>query len=308
MKYRFLFLFFLFIFFAEVGLACAASFIIVDNETGCILAEKGRDQKNATASLAQIALAMTVLDWATISKTNLDALVTIPANPPDQGTYNPLGLRQGDRLTLRDLLYLSVMISDHEAAQRIASFVGSHLPNPQQLDAVGNFVSQMNALARKLQMTRTLFLNPSGRDQLPSEAQPYSTAADLARLVRYAYSKPGLLFYTSQRSRNIQIERDGKKFQVMIQNTNTLLGVDRIDGVKIGHTNRANGCLALTSEDRPEVRREGSTVYTAPRRIDLILLNSSDPLEEGMGLIRQGWQLYQAWAKQGRPTKGYRFL
>lgn len=308
MKREFLSLLILFFFFLAGASVQAASFIIVDNETGCILAEKNRDQKNATASLAQIALAVTVIDWAALSKTSLDTMVTLPADTAHQGAANPLGLREGDRLTLRDLLYLSVMISDSEAAFAIASFVGGQLPNPQQLDHVGNFVSQMNALATKLHMRNTLFLNPSGRD-LPSQAEPYSTAADLARLVRYACSKPGLLFYTAQRSRTIQVEREGKKFQVLIQNRNTLLGREHVDGVKIGHTAQANGCFALTSENRPEVRREGSTVYTAPRRIIVVLLHSSDSLtEKGMELVQQGWQLYQTWVREGRPEKGHRFL
>jgi D-alanyl-D-alanine carboxypeptidase (penicillin-binding protein 5/6) len=302
-------IFFVFLFSVLVTGHCwSTSYIIVDNETGCILEEKDRDQKNSTASLAQIALEMTLLDWSKLSKTSLDTLVTVPAPAPDQGRANPLGLQVGDRLTLRDLLYLSVLTSDAEAALTIATAVGSRLPNLQGLEPVGNFVSQMNALAAKLQMKSTLFLNPSGLDELPSQTQPYSTSADLARLVRYAYSKPGLLFYTAQPSREIQVQRNGKLFKRSVRNANTLLTIDRIDGVKVGHTEQAKGCIALTSEDRPEVKKEGDTIYTAPRRVIVIALGSPEPFHEGLGLMRHGWQLYQEWASSGRPTERHRFL
>ena len=50
------------------------------------------------------------------------------------------------------------------------------------------------ALARQLGMRHTLYLNPHGLDTPEGEARPYSSAADLARITRYAYSKSGLAF------------------------------------------------------------------------------------------------------------------
>lgn len=288
--------------------AWALNSIIVDNETGCILEEHGRNSQVPVASLTKIALAMVLLDWASLSKKSLDTIVEVPSSAPVQGITNPLGLQEGDHLTLRDLLYLAMLVSDGEAAETIASAVGKQLPNTQQLDPINNFVSQMNALASELQMKNTLFLNPSGLDMTSSQTQPYSTAADLARLVRYAYSKPGLAFYVAQQAREIHVERAGKSFSVTIHNTNVLLGKECIDGVKTGQTPLAGGCLILTSEHHPEVKKVGSTVYTAPRRIIVVLLNSPDRFQEGLSFIRRGWSLYNTWAAEGRLTRGYQFL
>ena len=288
--------------------ASALNSIIVDNETGCVLEEHGRNSRVPVASLTKVALAMVVLDWATLCKKSLDIVVEVPSNAPPQGVANPLGLQSGDHLTLRDLLYLSLLVSDSEAAQTIAYAVGIQLPNTQQLGPVDNFVSQMNALAFELQMRDTLFLNPSGLDMPSSQTQPYSTAADLARLVRYAYTKPGLAFYVAQKSREIHVERAGKSFSVTIHNTNVLLGQESIDGVKTGHTPLAGGCLILTSEHRPEVKKVGNTVYTAPRRIIVVLLNAENRFQEGLSFIRHGWSLYDAWAAEGRLTSGHQVL
>ncbi|MFZ4116279.1 MAG: D-alanyl-D-alanine carboxypeptidase family protein [Chthoniobacterales bacterium] len=303
-----LFLFFLFWGFP----AWAVNSIIVDNETGCVLEEHGLNSQVPVASLTKVALAMVVLDWATLCKKKhqeiLDRLVEVAPNAPAQGPANPLGLQPGDRLTLRDLLYLSLLVSDSEAANTIAYRIGTQLPNVQQLGPVDNFVAHMNALARELKMRNTLFLNPSGLDMPPSQTQPYSTVADLARLIRYAYQKPGLAFYVAQKSREIHVERAGKIFSVTIHNTNILLGKECIDGVKTGTTPLAGGCLILTSEHRPEVKKIGNTVYTAPRRIIVVLLNTVDRFQEGLALISRGWSLYDAWALGGRLTGGHQFL
>lgn len=306
--HRYLIIFLLLVSALVSSPAHAASSIIVDNETGHILEEHGRDDRLPIASLTKVALAMVLLDWAKLSNTSLDTVVSIPPRVLPQGPANPMGLQPGDRLTLRDLLYLALLASDSEAAETIANTVGQRLPNPQQLGPMDNFVSNMNALARELQMKHTLFLNPTGLDAPASQTQPYSSPADLARLVRYAYSKPGLIFYVSQKSREIHVERAGKSFGVKIQNTNKLLGIDRIDGVKTGHTQHAGDCIILTSEHDPEVKREGNTVYTAPRRIIVVLLGSTDRFSEGLELIRRGWSLYDDWAATGRSSRSSQCL
>ena len=88
------------------------------------------------------------------------------------------------------------------------SYVGARLPNPEGLEPVSNFVSHMNALARTLAMKRTLFLNPSGADNVEG-ALPYSTASDLARLTRYAYSEADFPFFVSQKTRTVHVFRYG---------------------------------------------------------------------------------------------------
>lgn len=278
------------------------SFITVDQETGHIFSSKNRDQRRAIASLTKVATGVVTLDAAQHRGVSLGERVTITPEMLRAGGVNPAGLQPGDSVALRDLLYCALMSSDNIAALAIAHHVGARLPNPTRLSPAGNFVAHMNALARSLQMRRTVFLNPHGID--PGEGTiPMSTAADLARLTRYAYSEGDFRFYVSQKSRNIEVLRFGQPVTVTLQNTNRLLGVDDIDGVKTGFTARAGHCLILSSMRKPEVIRQGSAVINHTRRIIVVVLGArSDDarFNEGLRLIRQGWGLHEQWAAGGR--------
>jgi D-alanyl-D-alanine carboxypeptidase (penicillin-binding protein 5/6) len=279
----------------------AQSYIVVDSQTGHILGSKDMTDKRQIASLTKVATAMVVLDWAAIRKADLGQLVDVPAQAIRVGGVNPAGLEAGDLIALRDLLYAALMASDNVAAYTLAYHIGPRLPNPERLDPVGNFVAHMNALARQLGMKRTLFLNPAGLDNFEG-ALPYSTAADMARITRYAYTKPAFPFYVSQKTREIHIQRADQQMDVWLQNTNQLLGTDGIDGVKTGRTSKAGDCVILSADRRPEVSREGDTVYTTPRRIIVVVLGSTNREADGSALMRQGWALYDEWAAGGRKT------
>lgn len=282
----------------------AESSIIVDNQTGRILGGVSANQKLPIASLTKLALAMVALDWSELKGGNLEKTATVPEEAiSTTGGINPLGLQAGDVLTLRDLLFACLLASDNVAAVTLADHLGRSLPNPTGLDPVGNTVSHMNALARQLGMRHTLFLNPHGLDTPEGQARPYSSAADLARLTRYAYSKSGLAFYVAQSSRDIHVQRGGASLGVQLQNTNKLLGTDNIDGVKTGRTSRAGDCIILTSEHTPEVTRQGDTVFTTPRRIIVVLLGGANREQEGLALVQRGWALYNDWAAKGRQAK-----
>lgn len=286
----------------------AESFIVVDNQTGYILASKNRDAKLPIASLTKVATTMVVLDFAQLKKGDLSALATVPAFAVETGGANPVGLQAGDQLSLRDLIYSALLASDNVAAVTLANHIGTLLPNVERLDPVGNFVAHMNALARAISMRRTLFLNPTGLDSMEGQT-PYSTASDLARLVQHAYkSANGFSFYVAQRSRTIHVLRGGIDMPFEITNTNELLGTDDIDGVKTGRTRKAGDCLILSADRAPEARRDGESVFVTPRRITAVLLRSPDRFGEGLALMRQGWREYDAWAAAGRKTPASKAL
>ncbi|PTX96817.1 hypothetical protein DB345_06440 [Spartobacteria bacterium LR76] len=289
------------------SLFAAQSYIIVDNQTGRILAGDNRDEKRQVASLTKVATGMVVLDWAQLTKADLTQMATVSARALSSGGINPVGLQEGDQLSLRDLLYCALMASDNVAATVLAEHVGSRLPNTQGLPPIDNFVSHMNALARTLGMNHTRFLNPSGLDSNP-ESLPFSTAADMARLTRYAYSEADFPFFVSQQSRVVHVFRAGVDNPFELRNTNELLGQENIDGVKTGRTSKAGECLILSSERRPEVQREGNTVQVTPRRIIVVLLGSTNRFGEGLALIKQGWAAYDQWAAQGRKIKSSQTL
>jgi serine-type D-Ala-D-Ala carboxypeptidase (penicillin-binding protein 5/6) len=289
--------------FVSASLAFPAeSYIVVDNQTGMILTSKKPNEKLQVASLTKIATAMVALDWAQLNKADLSQMAVISARAVRAGGINPVGLQEGDSLSLRDLLYTALMASDNVAATALSEFVGARLPNAEGLAPISNFVSHMNALAHTLGMKRTLFLNPSGSDNVEGTL-PYSTASDMARLTRYAYSEADFPFFVLQKSRIIHVFRGGVDMPVELRNTNELLDQEGIDGVKTGRTGRAGDCLILSSERRPEVQRQGESVYVTPRRLIIVLLGSPDRFGEGIALARQGWSLYEQWTAAGRQIK-----
>ena len=98
----------------------AQSYIVVDNQTGMILTYQRPNDKLQVASLTKIATAMVTLDWAQLSKADLSQMAVISPRAVRAGGINPVGLQEGDSLSLRDLLYTALMASDNVAATALA--------------------------------------------------------------------------------------------------------------------------------------------------------------------------------------------
>jgi D-alanyl-D-alanine carboxypeptidase len=92
----------------------------------------------------------------------------------------------------------------------------------------------------------------------------------------------------------------------LLRNTNELLGVSGIDGVKTGTTNRAGQCLIISAGKPPETRQEGNEHVITPRRLNIVILGSQNRFETAQRLLARGWVLYDNWAAAGRPVKGKR--
>lgn len=283
--------------------ANAAAYAIVDSTTGYLLGGANTDKKLQVGSLTKIATAMVVLDWAEASGQELGQLATVTPGAVALSSGAGVSFQIGDQCSLRDLLYAALLQSDNTAAQTLATHVGRALMSPGLKEGPETaFVMQMNALARRLGMRNTLFLNAHGLDHLEKKL-PYSTAADLARLTSYAMNKSAFRFYVSQKERKITFTMaTGEASSYLLKNTNELAGVDGIDGVKTGQTRRAGPCVILSSGRAPESRQEGSTHIITPRRINVVVLGSPDRFGVGRELMGRGWQLYDKWAAAGRPS------
>ncbi len=290
---------------ASARARAAEASISVDAKTGFILEQTQANKKRQVGSLTKIATAMVVLDWSTKQGGDLAQVATIPPAAFADANENNIGFQAGDTITLRDLLYAALVQSDNVAAFTLADHVGralqSQLP-PGGAGARGTpvdyFVLQMNALAKHLGMARTRFLNPSGVD---GKERPYSTAADIARLTRYAMKSAGFRFYVSQKEREIEFGRGPGRMGYLLRNTNELLGRDAIDGVKTGRTARAGDCLVISAARPSEVVPQGETTLITPRRLIVVVLGSSDRFGESASRLASGWSAYDRWAAAGRP-------
>ena len=108
-------------------------------------------------------------------------------------------------------------------------------------------------------------------------------------------------FYASQKERKISYTRNGQPRSFLMKNTNKLLGVDSIDGVKTGMTRRAGPCL-ITSAARPNsiIEEADGRTRVVPHRLVVVVLGSADRFKASSSLLARGWQKYDQWAASGR--------
>lgn len=283
--------------------AAQSSVMVVDSYNKKIHVAANANARRSPGGMAKMVTGMVVLDWAEASKVGVNVLATVPAYAPQIAGARTLDLQPGDRLTLRDLIYASMMSSDHVAAITLGDFVGrDHLSRLQrQGDPLGEFVRQMNQLALREGCKNTRFTNPHGLEN--TRVAPQTTAADMARLALYAAARPAMRFYTNQSTRDISIFRGGQRVTVTVRNNNSLLNVDRIDGIKVASTPRSGGCGVFSTERPPSVYQQGdggSVIYR--HRLIVVVLGSANPAGEGRALLQQGWGAYDQWLRAGRPV------
>jgi len=154
------------------------------------------------------------------------------------------GLRPGDVLTARQLLYALLLQSACDAAYVLATTYGPGMPA---------FVAKMNAMAARLGMTHTHFTSPDGLPY-PTEYSTYSTPADLLTLGMAAMKLPAFRSIVSQPFYHVARKR-GQHHAYWWDNTDSLIGTYRgAVGIKDGYTDAAKHCLLF------EAVRHGKTL------------------------------------------------
>jgi len=277
------------------------SVIAVDLYNKKVHIESGGNVKRPVGGLAEIATALVALDWSDTTKVGVNVLATVSPQALQAAGANNLGFQPGDEITVRDLIYACMMTSDSAAATVLAEFVGGDIlqRRSRRGNPLSEFVDQMNKLAAREGCTHTRFTTPHGLDV--GRSVNTSTAADMARLTLYALSRASFRFYTNQKSRDIAVSRGGQRSTIPLRNTNALLGVGTIDGVKTGNSALSGGCVILT-EERPGTmnkQADGRSVVFRHRMV-VVVLGSADPFAEGESLLRNGWDAYDNWLKSGR--------
>lgn len=226
----------------------ARAAIVVEYPSGRILYQKAAHERLAPASTTKILTAILVLEYG-----KLDEVVTVAAEDMIRGST--MGLRAGEKQTLRHLLYGLMLPSGNDAALTVARHIGSKQGTSSAKEAVQAFVSMMNTRAMQMGLKDTHFVNPHG---LGGRGH-YSSAYDLAILTSYA-----MRFDTfNQIVRQAEYHVPGHK----LVNINKMLQkYPGADGVKTGYTRSAGLCL-VTSATRGS-KRLISVVLNAPNWYD----------------------------------------
>ena len=291
----------------ETAAIDATAWVIADATTGFVLDSFNAKRELQIGSITKIATTMVVLDWATAKGENLSQPATVPDTAERLESPNSIGLKPGDTISLRDAIYAALLQSDNVAAETLAVHVGNKLGRGRtDRESADFFVAQMNALARKLGMRNTRFLNAHGLDDLERKL-PSSSAGDVALLANYALGHTGFTFYTSQKERKISwTGGTGEPVSFQLRNTNELLGTNGIDGVKTGKTHRAGACVVISAAQRPDSRQVGEEHVITPRRLTVVVLDAPARFDVAKSLLDRGWSLLEQWAQAGRPMKGWK--
>ena len=199
----------------------ARSCIVLDRTSKQILYGKNENNRVKMASTTKIMTAIVIIE-------NYDLSQTIEVSKKAAGTGGSrLGLKTGDKITIRDLLYGLMLCSGNDAAVALAeSTTGS----------IQNFSDLMNKKALDLGLINTHFESPHGLDS----DEHYTTAYELAKLSDYALNNKTFSQIVGTKNYTITINGYPKN----LSNTNELLGnLNGVYGIKTGFTNGANRCL-----------------------------------------------------------------
>jgi D-alanyl-D-alanine carboxypeptidase (penicillin-binding protein 5/6) len=223
---------------AGVGAWSAA---VQDVVTGKLLWSRNLNTERPMASITKVMTALVVIKAGDLSRE-----ITVPAAVTGYVRANDAsnaGLRPGDRLTAGELLYALLLPSGADAAYTLAEAYGPGLTA---------FVAQMNAVARRLGMTRTHFSNFDGLPY-PTEYSTYSTAANLLTLGRAAMLLPSFRAVVDQRGYRLAYGSGHHAYRW--KNLNPLIGsYPGTIGIKPGYTGAAGQCLLF------EVSRKGHII------------------------------------------------
>ena len=258
------------LFIPQANALSAEKAIVLDAATGRVLYGKNADEKSLIASTTKIMTALVVCQHCNV----LDR-VKIPKEAVGiEGSS--MYLREGEVLTVQELLYGLMLRSGNDAAAALAIWCGG---------TVEGFAELMNDKARELGLKDTHFVNPHGLDA----PDHYSTARDLAVLTAYAMSDP--IFARTVGAKTVTVGE-----RVLTNHNKLLWQLPGCEGVKTGYT-RAAGRILVSSASR-----EG-------RRLVCVTINAPDDWNDHKALLEQGFSDFKVRELVAAgEVLGYRYL
>jgi serine-type D-Ala-D-Ala carboxypeptidase (penicillin-binding protein 5/6) len=219
--------------------------ILVRADTGKVLFEKNADKRCYPASTMKVATALYVEslhpNWDEVVETPQTAIGSISAAKKVRGGYKcpphwievggtHISLKEGEKMTLGDLVRGMLVASANDASNVIAHHLGS--------GSIDDFVHGMNVYMKKLGCTRTFFANPHGL-HIPSQQ---TTARDMALITRHFLRNPKLAEIA--RSTHVTLAKTNKQPERVLSNNNRLLKKGKHHypyaiGVKTGNTEKS---------------------------------------------------------------------
>lgn len=241
----------------------AASFLLMDADTGKVIAERNSHEPKPPASLTKVMTGFIAAAEIETGRVALEDEVVVSVNAwrtPGSRMF----IQEGTAVTVEDLLHGIIVQSGNDASVALAEHIAG---------SEGAFAEMMNQQAQALGMVDSQFRNATG---LPAEGH-HSSAWDMAQLTReYIRRFPeNYALYAKKTFSYNDIEQP---------NRNRLLWRDRsVDGVKTGYTESAGYCLLA------------SAVRGGMRLISVVMGTDSDGtrVQESLELLSYGFRFYE---------------
>ncbi len=238
----------------------AKAVYMVNLDTDKVIYERSAQEKMYPASLTKIMTAILVLEKVD----DLDG-IKLPLKLYIQDMlYNTnaslAGIYLGEEVSIRNLLYASLLQSGNEAALMLADYVGD--------GSISAFVEMMNEKAADIGAKNTHFANPNGLH----DPENYTTAYDMNLIARYALDVPG--FTQIANTPTMEIGPTNKQESLVMTTTNWMIQKGSqyyygpVSNIKTGTLDEAGRCLVTTAA------RDGFTYL-------LVLMNAPYKDENG---------------------------
>ena len=212
----------------------------MEQDTKRVLVSKNMNKKKLIASTTKIMTGIIAVESGKLNKT-----VTVTDKVLESYGSN-IYLSIGEKMKLKDMVYGLMMQSGNDAALMIADYLGGE----------EKFVKMMNKKAKQIGMKNTTFSNPHGLDE---KTKNYSTAYDMALLMRYANSDPTFRKITGCKKHTVKTD---EKTYVWTNKNKLLYTYKYTTGGKTGYTDKARRTLVTSASNG---------------NLDLIVVTLNDP-------------------------------
>lgn len=203
------------------------SAILMEEETKRVLVSKNANTKKLIASTTKIMTATLAISSGKLNKT-----VKVTDKVLESYGSN-IYLSIGEKMKLEDMVYGLMMQSGNDAALMISEYLGGE----------EKFVKKMNELAKQIGMNNTVFSNPHGLDE---KTKNYSTAYDMALLMRYANSIEEFRKITGCKK---HVVKTNEKTYVWRNKNKLLYTYKYTTGGKTGYTKKAHRTLVTSASN-----------------------------------------------------------
>jgi D-alanyl-D-alanine carboxypeptidase (penicillin-binding protein 5/6) len=248
---------------SDLVIPTAHAFVVVDADTGKILAGNHETDRRQIASLTKMMTAILVMEKIP----NLDEPINIEEEEvyiegtkigcPRSGYCISPRLKVGEKVSARNLLQAMLMNSANDAAVAL----GKHISGSQ--DA---FADLMNQKAAQMGITDTHFCTPSGLEPDGRESECYSSASDIARISAYSMRFDTIWKMFGYPNNSEITSCDGQVAHTLINSDILLNDIPNCMGGKTGFTPAAGYSLLMGVSDPTHLHRIIVVVLDDPYR------------------------------------------